>query len=266
MSVFQADVLAGRVALITGGGSGICKGIAEAYLAHGAKVCICGRSQERLDSAAADLREKTGGEVIGISCDVRQLDQVDNLVAATLKHFGKLDTLINGAAGNFLAPAAALRPKGFRTVIEIDLLGTFQVTRACFDALHQSGDGLVLNISATLQYHGTPMQIHASAAKAGIDALTRNLAVEWGPLGIRANAIAPGAIDDTEGMRKLAPGGLKQKFLKHIPLRRYGNIQEIADMAVFVRTSAAAYINGTILVVDGGHCVVAPGVSDFMPD
>ncbi len=264
MSVFQADVLAGRVALITGGGSGICKGIAHAYLAHGANVCICGRKQERLDNTVAELGEATGGEIVGIACDVRHPDQVERLVAATVERFGKLDTLVNGAAGNFLAPAAGLRPKGFKTVIEIDLLGSFQVAHACFEPLHQSGDGLVLNISATLHYHGTPMQVHASAAKAGVDALTRNLAVEWGALGIRANAIAPGAIDDTEGMRKLAPGGLRDQFVKHIPLRRYGTIQDIADMAVFVRTSAGAYINGAILVVDGGQCVVAPGMSEFM--
>jgi len=265
MSVFQADILAGHVAIITGGGSGICKGIARAYLAHGAKVVICGRKQERLDRAVAELTEETGGEILGISTDVRHPDQIERLVQGTLDRFGKLDTLINGAAGNFLAPAAGLSPKGFRTVIEIDLLGSFQVARACFDALHASGEGLVVNISATLHYHGTPMQIHASAAKAGVDAMTRNLAVEWGPLGIRSNAIAPGAIDDTEGMRKLAPGGLREAFIKHIPLRRYGKIEEIANMALFLRSRAAAYITGAILVVDGGHCVVAPGTSDLMP-
>src|SRR5204863_9863357 len=137
------------------------------------------------------------------------------------------------------------------------LNGTFNVTRAAFDALQKSGDGLVLSISATFHYHGVPLQLHASAAKAGVDALTRNLAVEWGRFGIRANAIAPGPIDDTEGMKKLIPEAVKEKLRHRIPLGRFGLIKDIENAAVFLCSDAAAYINGAVLVVDGGHWLAA---------
>lgn len=260
MSVFREDVLSGHVALITGGGSGICRGIAEAYLRHGAKVCVVGRRAEVIAAAAAELAATTGGEAIGVAADVRQPEAIAGAVAETVARFGKLDTLVNGAAGNFLAPAVGLSPNGFRTVVEIDLCGTFNACKAAFEPLQAAGDGVVLNISATLHYHGTPMQIHASAAKAGVDALTRNLAVEWGPLGIRVNAIAPGPIGDTEGMRRLAPGDVKEKMIGLIPLRRFGTVAEIADAAVFLRSRAATYVSGTILVVDGGQVVAPPPV------
>ena len=172
--------------------------------------------------------------------------------------FGKLDTLVNGAAGNFLAPAAALSPNGFRTVIDIDLNGTFNASRAAFEALQQAATALILNISATLHYHGTPLQIHASAAKAGVDAVTRNLAVEWGRFGIRVCGIAPGPIGDTEGMRRLAPGDVADKATATIPAGRFGTIDEIAAAAVFLRSPAAAYVTGHVLVVDGGQCIATP--------
>jgi len=255
MSAFAKDALTGRVALITGGGTGICKGIARAYLDHGAKVCITSRRQEILDEAAAELSEH--GEVFSTSADVRDPDAMSEVVKAIVERWGSLDTVVNGAAGNFLAPVAGLSSNGFRTVVDIDLVGTFNTTKAAFEALRDSGDGLVLNISATLHYHGTPMQAHACAAKAGVDALTRTLAVEWGPLGIRANAIAPGPIGDTEGMRRLAPGAIGEKLAGHIPLRRLGASAEIGDTAVFLRSRAAAYITGAILVVDGGQSIAA---------
>ncbi|RMH42464.1 MAG: SDR family oxidoreductase [Deltaproteobacteria bacterium] len=259
MSAFRPDVLAGRVALVTGGGTGICKGIARAFVDHGARVCITSRRQEVLDQAAADI----GGDVLPMAADVRDPDQLARVVAAAVDRFGKLNTLVNGAAGNFLAPTAALSAKGFRTVIEIDLLGTFHATKAAFDPLRDSGDGCIINISATLHYHGTPLQSHAAAAKAGVDALTRNLAVEWGPFGIRANAIAPGPIGDTEGMRRLAPGDIGAKVERRVPLRRLGRIDDVANAAVFLASPAAAYINGAVLVVDGGDSV-APGLADLL--
>jgi len=184
-------------------------------------------------------------------------------VATAVERLGGLDTVVNGAAGNFLAPAAGLSPNGFRTVIDIDLVGTFNTSRAAFEALQKSGDGLIVNISATLHYHGTPLQIHASAAKAGVDAVTRNLAVEWGRFGIRACGIAPGPIADTEGMKRLAPGEITDKAMAAIPAGRFGTIDEIAAAAVYLRSPAATYITGHVLVVDGGHCVATPplGVS-----
>lgn len=260
-STFRDRLLEGRAALITGGGTGICRGIAEAYAALGARVCIASRKLEVLEQTAAEIREATGAEVICAAADVRDPDAVDAAVKVAVDAFGGLDTLICGAAGNFLAPAAVISPKGFRTVIEIDLLGTFHSCKAAFEPLKASGDGLIINISATLQSHGTPMQGHAAAAKAGIDALTRNLAVEWGGSGIRCNAIAPGPIGDTEGMKRLAPGDLGAKMAARIPMGRFGRIDEIADTAVFLRSRSAAYITGAILVVDGGESVVGASFS-----
>jgi 2,4-dienoyl-CoA reductase [(3E)-enoyl-CoA-producing], peroxisomal len=261
LEVFRDDALAGHVALITGGGTGICRGIARAYARFGANVCIVSRKPDVIEATARELSAETRREVLAVATDVRDPDAIARAVAATIERFGKLDTLVNGAAGNFLAPAAALSPNGFRTVIEIDLIGSFLASRAAFEALQKAGDGLVLNISATLHYHGTPLQIHASAAKAGVDAMTKNLAVEWGRFGIRACGIAPGPIGDTEGMRRLATPDVADKAKQMIPAGRFGAIDEIAAAAVFLRTPAAAYITGHTLVVDGGHSIATPSVA-----
>jgi peroxisomal 2,4-dienoyl-CoA reductase len=258
--VFRADVLAGHVALITGGGTGICRGIADAYARLGADVCIVGRKSDVLTRTASELSERNDRSVLACPADVRNPDAVAEAVRQTIEKFGKLDTIVNGAAGNFLAPAAALSPNGFRTVVEIDLVGTFIASRAAFEAMQNSGDGLVLNISATLHYRGTPAQIHASAAKAGVDAVTRNLAVEWGQFGIRACAIAPGPIAETEGMRRLAPGDLAERARSAIPAGRFGAIDEIAAAAVYLRSAAAAYVTGHVLVVDGGQSIATPSL------
>jgi peroxisomal 2,4-dienoyl-CoA reductase len=258
LDAFRADVLAGHVALITGGGTGICRGIAHAFARFGADVAIVSRKQEVIDKTAEELTAATGRPVLGLSADVRDPEAIARAIRATADKFGKLDTLVNGAAGNFLVPAAGLSPNGFKTVIDIDLGGTFNAARAAFELLRTSGDGLVLNISATLHHHGTPLQIHASAAKAGVDAITKNLAVEWGQFAIRACGIAPGPIGDTEGMRRLAPGDAANRAKAGIPAGRFGTIDEIAAAAVYLRSAAAAYITGHTLVVDGGHSIAMP--------
>ncbi len=255
LDVFRDGALAGRVALITGGGTGICRGIAAAYARLGAEVCIVSRKQEVLDQSAAAIAADTGRAVLPVAADVRDPAAIGRAVQEAVERFGRLDTVINGAAGNFLAPAAGLSPNGFRTVIDIDLNGTFHTSRAAFEPLQKAGDGLILNISATLHYQATPLQIHASAAKAGVDAITRNLAVEWGQFGIRVCGIAPGPIAETEGVRRLAPGGVTPQIAAAIPARRFGAIDEIAAAAVFLRSAAADYITGHTLVVDGGQCV-----------
>src|SRR5262245_18637533 len=264
LDVFRDDALAGRVVLVTGGGTGICRGIAAAYARLGANVAITSRKQDVLEATAGELGRNSGRIVLPVVADVRDPDAIGRAVRTTVERYGKLDTLVNGAAGNFLAPAAALSPNGFRTVVDIDLNGTFNASRAAFEALKESGDGLILNISATLHYHGTPLQVHASAAKAGVDAVTKNLAVEWGRFGIRVCGIAPGPIADTEGMRRLAPGELGAKARAAIPAGRFGQIDEIAAAAVFLRSSAAAYISGHVLVVDGGHCVATPALGALL--
>jgi len=260
IDVFAPGLLSGHVALITGGGTGICRGIAAAFARLGADVCITSRKPDVIERAAGELSAASGRSVLGVAGDVRNPDDVNRVIGRALDAFGKLDTLVNGAAGNFLSPAAALSPNGFRTVVDIDLVGTFIASRAAFEALSKTGDGLVLNISATLHYHGTPLQIHAAAAKAGVDAVTRNLAVEWGRFGVRACGIAPGPIGDTEGMRRLAPkdSAAADKAFASIPAGRMGTIDEIAAAAVFLRSHAARYITGHVLVVDGGHCVATP--------
>lgn len=253
--LFADGILDGRVAFVTGGGTGITGGVARALSEAGAAVVLVSRKLEHLEPAAEKINE-LGGKAFAVAADVRNVEKVEEAVAAAISKFGKIDIVVNGAAGNFLCSAEELSPNGFGTVVDIDLKGTFNVSRAAFSELKQQG-GQILNISATLHYLGTPMQLHVSAAKAGVDALTRNLAVEWGRHGIRVNAIAPGPIEDTEGMKRLVPEPIKQKLRERVPLRRFGLIEDIENAAVFLCSDAASYINGAVLVVDGGHWLAA---------
>ena len=248
---FVDGVLNGHVAFVTGGGTGITGGVARAFAEAGASVALVSRKMDHLQPAA-DAINNNGGKAVAIAADVRQPEAVEQAIAKTIEEFGKLDIVVNGAAGNFLCAAEQLSPNGFGTVVDIDLKGTFNVCRAAFAQL-KDHRGRILNISATLHYIGTPMQLHVSAAKAGIDALTRNLAVEWGRYGIRVNGIAPGPIEDTEGMQRLVPEPIKERLRKTIPLGRFGRIADIEKAAVFICSDAASYINGTVLVVDGGQ-------------
>ncbi len=250
-SIFVDGILNGRVAFVTGGGTGITGGIARAFAESGAAVALVSRKMDHLQPAADAINE-AGGKAIAVEADVRQPEAVEQAVAQTLEHFGKIDMLVNGAAGNFLCKPEELSPNGFGTVVDIDLKGTFNVCRAAFAQLKEHR-GQILNISATLHYLGTPMQLHVSAAKAGVDALTRNLAVEWGRYGIRVNAIAPGPIEDTEGMTRLVPEAFRNHLRKNIPLGRFGRIADIEKAAVFICSEAASFINGHVLVVDGGQ-------------
>ena len=255
-SIFADSVLAGRVAFVTGGGTGITGGVARALAEAGANVALVSRSLEHLEPAAKAINDASAGEAFAVAADVRSPEAVQKAIDATVERFGKIDVLVNGAAGNFLCKAEELSPNGFGTVVDIDLKGTFNVCRAAFEQLKQH-QGQILNISATLHYLGTPMQLHVSAAKAGVDALTRNLAVEWGRHGIRVNAIAPGPIEDTEGMKRLVPEPIKEKLRQRVPLGRFGLIKDIENAAVFLCSDAASYINGAVLVVDGGHWLAA---------
>lgn len=254
--IFKEGILAGRVALVTGGGTGITGGVARALSEAGAKVSLVSRKAEHLEPAAASINE-AGGEAIPVVADVRNFEQVERAVQKTVESFGRLDVVVNGAAGNFLCAAEELSPNGFGTVVDIDLKGTFNVSRAAFAELKKNR-GHILNISATLHYLGTPLQLHVSAAKAGVDALTRNLAVEWGRYGIRTNAIAPGPIEDTEGMSRLVPPNVKEQLLKKIPLGRFGRIRDIEQCAVFLCSDAASFINGAVIAVDGGNWLSNP--------
>jgi peroxisomal 2,4-dienoyl-CoA reductase len=255
MKLFRDDLFLGKVALVTGGATGIGRGIAEGLSRLGADVAIASRKQENLTVAAEQMAASSGRRCLPLVADVRQPDAVESAVRRTIAELGALDIVINNAAGNFLCASADLSPNGFGTVIDIDAKGSWNVSRAAYHARLKDHGGQILNISATLHYGGTPAQLHVAAAKAAVDALTRTLAVEWGPQGIRVNAIAPGPIADTEGTRRLLPGELAEKLREVIPVRRLGTIDDIVNLAVFVLSDAAANINGAILVCDGGLCL-----------
>ncbi|XP_038048260.1 peroxisomal 2,4-dienoyl-CoA reductase-like isoform X2 [Patiria miniata] len=254
--VFQPDVLRNKVAFITGGGSGICFTIAEVFMRHKCQTVIASRNLQRVQVAAKKLEEATGVQCLALQLDVRKPQDVMRGVDAAVDHFGQIDILVNGAAGNFLVPASGLSYNGFKTVMEIDTMGTYNTSKAVYDKYMSKHGGVIINISATLAYRGQLFQLHAAAAKAAVDSMTKTLCNEWGPQGIRVVGIAPGPIADTEGMRRL--GGVshgKQALEKRahgIPLQRYGTKREIADCAVFVASHAASYISGHTIVVDGG--------------
>jgi peroxisomal 2,4-dienoyl-CoA reductase len=224
-SPFRANACAGRVVLVTGGGSGIGFGIARQLGLHGAKVCVVGRREPFLQDAVKILGEE-GIEAMYCRADVREYESVSAAIDATVAKFGFLDTIVNSAAGNFLSTAEGLNTKGFKTVLDIDTVGVFNVCQAAFPHLKESGRGVILNITATLQLTATWYQTHACAAKAAIDSLTRQFSLEWGDYHIRVNGIAPGPIADTPGMLKLSGGSTsgeaEKRFAHTVPMGRLG--------------------------------------------
>ncbi|ORZ35304.1 hypothetical protein BCR44DRAFT_116691 [Catenaria anguillulae PL171] len=249
--VFRADLFKGKVAFVTGGGSGICKGMTEALMRHGCDAVIVSRTQSKLDAAAKELEAATGRTCLPVAADVRNPQEVIAAVDKAMAKFGRIDILVAGAAGNFLAPAEHLSYRAFSSVIDIDLKGTFNTIKACIEPLKQS-KGCVINVTATLQYAGTPMQSHAASAKNGVDALTKVMAMELGRYGIRVNGIAPGPIEGTEGITRLMPPNMTADYINTIPVRRLGTIGDIEHATVYLASEAGSYVTGTVLVVDGG--------------
>jgi NAD(P)-dependent dehydrogenase (short-subunit alcohol dehydrogenase family) len=186
---------------------------------------------------------------------VRSFSAIEERVKTLVGEFGQLDIVINGAAGNFPVPAAALSSNGFKSVVDIDLLGTFNVCRAAFEHLSKRG-GTIVSITATQAFVPTVLQAHVGAAKAGIEMLTKDLALEWGQFGIRVNTIAPGPVEGTEGMARLAPGPQKDELKKQVPIGRYATIEEIAYAVLFMVSPAAAYMTGAMLLIDGGTALI----------
>lgn len=259
MNPFRDNLLlAGKTAFVAGASSGINLQIATRLAQAGAAVTIISRSPDKIEAAAAGIRAQ-GGKCIGIAQDVRDHDGVGAAFAKAVEAHGAIDILVSGAAGNFVAPFNSISYNGFRAVIDIDLVGTFNVMRQGFAHLRKPG-ACCINISAPQSLHPYPLQAHVNAAKAGVDMLTRTLAIEWGGLGVRVNSIIPGPIDDTEGMARLAPTPeAKAASARNVPLQRLGTKDEVADLAMFLVSDAAAYITGAVMPCDGGLSLMGVG-------
>lgn len=251
-SPFRPDLLGGRVALVTGGGTGVGRGIATALARHGADVCLASRDREHLEPAAAEVRA-LGRVAVVHSMDVREPDAVEGTVTRTVDELGGLDILVNNAAGNFLVRAEELSEGGWKAVVEIVLDGTFRMCRAAYPALAAAGDASIVNITTTYVRTGAPGMAHSGAAKAGVFNLTRTLAAEWGPRGIRSNCVAPGLVEGTEGARRLVESrGMTDRYLEGVPTGRLTTVDDVARAVVFLASPGARQINGAELVVDGG--------------
>jgi len=248
---FSSTLMKRKVVFITGGGSGINFGIAMNFAAVGADIGICGRNQDKLEKAAEELRA-TGARVFTRSADVRDPDAMRHAIDACGEDLGPVDVLVCGAAGNFLVPAEKLSPNGFKSVVDIDLIGSFNTVHAGFEQLCQTR-GSIIFISAAMAHVPHAYQLHVGAAKAGIDNMMKNLALEWGRYGIRSNSIMPGPVKDTEGMRRLSTPELEAELIKTIPMGRMGSVDDIGHAAVFLASPLASHITGTVLVVDGGQ-------------
>jgi NAD(P)-dependent dehydrogenase (short-subunit alcohol dehydrogenase family) len=265
--MFAADLLQGRRALITGGGTGLGKAMARRFLELGATVYICGRRQEVLRTTCEELTTIAGNRIRGMPCDVRDLGAVDSIVAQ-IWNDGSLDILVNNAAGNFLARTEELSPHAWEAVIGIVLMGTIHMTMACGRRwLSENTPATVLNIVATYAStaSGSGYVVPSAVSKAGVQALTRSLAVEWGPRGIRMNAIAPGPVPTEGAVSRLMPSQqLEALAKKRVPLRRFGKPEEIADLAAFLVSDGAAYINGEVVTIDGGEWLQGAGEFNYL--
>lgn len=249
MSVFQADHLQSKVALVTGGGTGIGKEIARTLGKHGARILICSRKQEVLDATALELQGE-GIECLPLVCDIRDPEAVESVIASCIAHYGGLDILVNNAAGNFPARIEDLSYNAFKTILDIDLQGTFNMSKAAFTLTMRENGGVIINIAAPFEHVGVAWQAHAAAAKSGVISLTRSAAVEWANLNIRVNAVSPGGIRDTAGLAKL-DGPLAEDNAA----ARYGTGADIAHAVMFLASDAAKFISGVNLCVDGGTSI-----------
>ena len=261
-SPFRDDVLKDKVAFMAGATSGINLGVAERFAELGAKVFVISRSVEKVAATVEVLKAK-GADADGQSVDVRHYDPVADALKACRDTFGKIDFVLSGAAGNFVAPALGMSSNGFKTVVDIDLIGTYNVCRASFEHLNTPGASIV-NITAPQAEQAYIMQSHVCAAKAGINMLTKCLALEWGQMGVRVNAVSPGPIEGTEGMKRLAPTPeAEQRARDAVALKRYGTPYDIAEACVFLGTEASSYITGEIMYVDGGMVLGDGGLSQM---
>lgn len=263
-SSWKPDLFKGKVLFVTGGAGTICRVQTEAMVLLGANAVILGRNPEKTTKAAEEIQLlRPGAKVLGLgSVDVRDVHSIAKAVETTVAELGRIDFVIAGAAGNFLSDFNHMSLNAFKSVVSIDLLGSFNTAKATLPELRKN-KGAILFVSATLHYYGVPMQAHVGAAKAGVDALSNALAVELGPLGIRSNCIAPGGIDGTEGMTRLMPDA--ENLVKKVPLGRWGSTRDIAESTVYLFSPAASYVTGTVQVVDGGYWHIGGMLGDLYP-
>lgn len=261
--MLRDDALKGKVIVVTGGGSGLGKAMTKYFLELGAQVAITSRDLEKLKTTATDLEDETGGKCLPIQCDVRHYEEVENMLQEVLKAFGKVDVLLNNAAGNFISPTERLSANAFDTVIDIVLKGTKNCTLAFgkhwIDSKQTSAT--ILNIVTTYAWTGSAYVVPSATAKAGVLAMTRSLAVEWAKYGIRSNAIAPGPFPTKGAWDRLLPGDLADKFdmAKKVPLKRVGDHQELANLAAYLVSDFSAYVNGDVITIDGGEWLKGAG-------
>jgi NAD(P)-dependent dehydrogenase (short-subunit alcohol dehydrogenase family) len=261
--MLRDDALKGKVIVVTGGGSGLGKAMTKYFMELGAKVAITSRDLTKLQNTAKELETETGGICLAVQCDVRHYDQVEAMLQEVLKAYGKVDVLLNNAAGNFISPTERLSANAFDTVLDIVLKGSKNCTLAFgkhWIATKQTSS-TVLNIVTTYAFTGSAYVVPSAAAKAGVLAMTRSLAVEWAKYGIRTNAIAPGPFPTQGAWDRLLPGDLAEKFdmSKKVPLKRVGNHQELANLAAYLVSDFSAYINGEVIVIDGGEWLKGAG-------
>ncbi len=261
--MFKNNELKNKVIVVTGGGSGLGKSMTRYFLQLGAKVAITSRDIEKLDKTASELKTETGGDILTVRCDVRNYTEVEEMLNSTISEFGKVDVLLNNAAGNFISPTERLSSNAFDTVIDIVLKGSKNCTLAF--GKHwidkKQDQTVVLNIITTYAWTGSGYVVPSAMAKAGVLAMTRSLADEWAKYGIRMNAIAPGPFPTKGAWDRLLPGDLKERFdfSKKVPLRRVGEHQELANLAAFLISDFSAYINGEVITIDGGEWLQGAG-------
>ncbi|KAF4985472.1 hypothetical protein FDECE_16539 [Fusarium decemcellulare] len=253
--VWKDGIFNNRVVFVTGGAGSICSMQTRALVRLGANACIIGRSIEKTEAAAKDIATvRSGAKVIGIGgCDVRKVENLQAAAERCVKELGAIDFVIAGAAGNFIAPIEGLSSNAFKSVMDIDVLGTFNTIKATMPHLLKSSNPRIIYVSATFHYTGMPLQAHVSAAKASIDSLMASVALEYGPRGVTSNVIAPGGIADTEGLARLGSDeeAERGKYVKGIPSGRLGTVRDIADATVYLFSEAGSYVNGQVLAVDG---------------
>lgn len=258
--MFDVQLLKGKKIVVTGGGTGLGKSMATRFAELGADLVITSRRQNVIDETAKTLRE-LGGKVLAISCDVRDAEQVESMVEQTVSEFGTIDILLNNAAGNFISPTENLSSNAFRTIVDIVLNGTFHCTQAVGKVMRKNKSGVILNIVTTYAWTGSGYVVPSACAKAGVLAMTRSLAVEWAKYGIRTAAIAPGPFPTKGAWSRLAPPGLgiEKKMKERIPLKRVGEHIELANLATYLISDQAAYINGEVVTIDGGEWLKGAG-------